>query len=141
MSKPDFNKIASDLEIYIKDTLPTAAGEMVIDKIDDNFDDESFNGDKWQALSTKYAARKGSGKKILSDTGDMRSGIDFTVEDGAVIIGSDTTYAKYHNEGGSEDGRPPQRQIIPTEESPDEDLNQDIYDMIESDLDKIILNK
>lgn len=136
--KPDFNAIADNLEAYIRDEFPVMASELVMDKIEENFDTESYDGDKWQSLSAQYAKRKGKGKKILSDTGDMRSGVTADVSTAEVTISVDSSYAKYHNEGGSVDGRPPQRQFIPTEENPDNKLEQEIYEEAVKDLNQII---
>jgi len=136
--RPDFNKLANELESYISNELPTKAEELVMESIDDNFDTESYTEEDWQPLSARYKKRKGEGKRILSDTGDMRSGISSDVGDGEITISADTEYAGYHNDGGTTEGRPPRRQFIPTEEHPDTELEQDLYDMIELDINDII---
>ncbi len=85
-------------------------------------------------VERKRKTRRGTVKdQPLVDTGAMKASVR-AIEDGDdIVIIADTDYAQYHNDGGSVDGRPPQRQFIGDSEV----LNDELVEIILDELDDL----
>jgi phage gpG-like protein len=134
--------LASDVQRFIKrDALPLAAN-IAVERFKENFETESFFGDKWQEVqrrisgTTTYKAvhkkhPKDTERKILTGrTGNLRRSVDKRIEGDTAIVYSDTVYGKYHNDG---EGKLPRRQFIGSNSG----MEQEIKEKLEQELDRI----
>jgi phage gpG-like protein len=64
-----------------------------------NFQQEGFDGTKWETRKSKRSGSTNS-QKILTFSGELSESIDYRIEGNSVIISSDKPYAQIHNEGG-----------------------------------------
>ena len=82
-----------------KDRLFNAVGMRGIKWVNDNFKREGLEI-KWKPLSPNTVAnrRKGS-SAILQDTGRLRQSFDYKLTPDAVIVGTQSKIASYHNDG------------------------------------------
>jgi phage gpG-like protein len=86
--------------------LPTAipriaheCGVRAVELFRENFDKESFFGEKWE--KRKVAKNGALNTKILQKSGDLSRSMEVTQSGGTVTITSDLPYSKIHNEGGT----------------------------------------
>ena len=82
--------------------LPKYVGVKAAEMFDDNFDKQSFFGDKW--TPSKYVAREnkraGKRRNLLQKTGHLRKSIQYRTGADFVTFFSSLPYAEIHNEGG-----------------------------------------
>jgi len=64
----------------------------------ESFDNEGF---KDKAVSKWKSVKRKDGKKILTQSGDLRNSIKVTPQGNVLNVTSDLPYAKIHNEGGT----------------------------------------
>jgi len=87
-------------------------GELMVLRTDDRFREEvDPNGIPWQQLSPYTIRMKQQQRrimKILQSTGRLRASINYQADRRGVVIGTNVSYAKKHQEGGREG-----RYIIP----------------------------
>ena len=82
-------------------SLPQMIGTEVVNFALQNFANQGFNGNHFQSWPTrKTVTKKNKGRAILVQSGRLKRSIRITryITDG-VAVGSDTPYAKVHNEG------------------------------------------
>jgi phage gpG-like protein len=138
MKAKDFGKYVIELEDaltrFAEKDAPELAGIRFVEILKENFESESFFGDKWLEVDrrkatvtrkwkrkdgtvmSKQAPNKLKGvlreNKILhGTTGNLKRSITHVVTGpNRVVVSSDTPYGKYHNEGVP--GRLPKRQFM-----------------------------
>lgn len=81
----------------------------------------AYGSGPWKPLSPEYAAwkeRHYPGRKIMQRTGALKRdlterpfGVE-VIEPSHMVLGTNRSYAKYHQRGGSTPGRPPQRKLV-----------------------------
>jgi phage gpG-like protein len=123
-----------------------------INTIDKNLDDLNVLSKKIGELFTKNIKKTFETKKdpfgnqwtpsksnpdTLVDTGALKNSIKYKLYDGLIEItggGAEAPYGIYHNDGI---GKMPKRQFMPTDNIPDEWLD-DIFEMLDKELSEII---
>lgn len=101
--KYNFGLVAQEMEHFIENELKTVLGVTAVNFFRSNFMVEGFQDGaikKWKPLNPEYAKEKGPGKKILTDTGDLKRSIRWEATADGVLIIADEPYAEIHNEGG-----------------------------------------
>lgn len=100
-TKHKFNRIVSEY-IKFRDDLPKVLGQEAVNFAKDNFRKQGFQDagiDKWKPRSAGSPRNKG--RAILVDTGRLKRSVAvLRITRSEAWIGSDTTYARIHNEGG-----------------------------------------
>lgn len=74
-----------------------AAAHEVEEFINDNFEDESFDGNKWQERKRKEKSRR----RLLVKTRRLQRSIRVKLSGQSIQVVSDVPYAQIHNEGGT----------------------------------------
>jgi phage virion morphogenesis protein len=74
----------------------------------------SPEGVSWKAWSTRYAAKRGAGKSLLMNEGNLVDDIQFQVSGNEAIVGSSLIYAATHQMGR---GKIPARPFLGISES------------------------
>ncbi len=74
----------------------------------------SPEGVPWKAWSTRYAAKRGAGKSLLMNEGNLVDDIQFQVSGNEAIVGSSLIYAATHQMGR---GKIPARPFLGISES------------------------
>ena len=104
-------KTPSDVKKFIDDMAPRIAGQIAIQHAKQNFQQESFEGQKWKEVNRRIPStatyrsalknhKARTNRKILTgDSGDLRRSIKADYEKNEVRIYSDKVYARVHNEG------------------------------------------
>jgi phage gpG-like protein len=87
------------LKLYLKEDVPVIIGTEAVNHFKNNFQEEGFDGNKWDSRKTKRAGGT-NGQKILTFSGELSESIDFRIEGDTIVIYSDKPYAEIHNEGG-----------------------------------------
>ncbi|MEZ5195094.1 MAG: phage virion morphogenesis protein [Bacteroidales bacterium] len=101
------------LQQYINDELPRHAGKIAVDFFRENFikggfvdnDLEPWDKPKRYDEQGRYARQKYG--TLLSARDELYNSISYNPLRGMVVISSDKTYAKIHNEGGEVDHQVP----------------------------------
>lgn len=99
----DFDLVARELEDFFRNDVKTVIGVTAVNFFKSNFIREGFKDGgikKWMPLSRSRREQKGSGKRILTDSGDLRRSINYKKTNDGVLIYADEPYAEIHNEGG-----------------------------------------
>jgi phage gpG-like protein len=153
------NSIASECKDYLSRQAPHDAAEIARQHFLKNFDNESFESNKWQEVKRRrpdskwYGFKMGERKnfsttrandKILHDTGALRRSLvmeeNTIYRPGEAHIVSDLPYSAVHNEGGTAHifGKKaftmPKRQFMGESES----ISEEIMDKINKKINKII---
>lgn len=94
---------------------------------------QSPDGEPWQAWSANYAATRHGGQSLLQGEGDLVDSITSEIEGDEALIGSNLIYAAIHQHGGTPDMAPgpagiPAREYL--------GFSQDNLDEIESVADR-----
>lgn len=132
MANP-FSDAADKLKSFFRD-FPDLAGNMAVRHFDRNWDLKGFMNRGVSIWKPVIDRKTGQPKqRPLVQTGNLRQGMDYERDGDDAIVYNDEPYAKYHNEGGTKEGRPPQRQFM----GESEELLRDLEQMIEDRLDKI----
>jgi len=129
-----FLRQSEDLRNFLNDKFPVLAGAMAVQHFDKSFTDKGFTDrklSKWKPVIDRKT--KKPKLRPLVVTGHMRRGIDYDVKGSIIEVYNDVSYAKFHNDGGSIEGRPPQRQFMGSSQV----LEQKIEDMIYDEIDNI----
>lgn len=127
MIKFDLDNISRKSPLTIQNILNNI-GDLTLKDILQNFNDEEFDGKKWQVRKNfKYD------NPILNKTGRLKN--SFRIQNktnNSITIGSDLEYAAYHDEGTN---KLPKREMI----GDDTELNNKIIAMIELEMQKLFL--
>lgn len=75
--------------------LPKKTGVFIIEEAQNNFEKQSFYGEKW-----KGRKKKTNTKKLLQGVGNLRGSFRAVPNGNKIVILSNVPYAKIHNEGG-----------------------------------------
>jgi len=67
---------------------------------------QSPDGEPWQAWSANYAATRHGGQSLLQGEGDLVDSITSEIEGDEALIGSNLIYAAIHQHGGTPDMAP-----------------------------------
>lgn len=67
---------------------------------------QSPDGEPWQAWSADYAATRHGGQSLLQGEGDLVDSITSEIEGDEALIGSNLVYAAIHQHGGTPDMAP-----------------------------------
>jgi len=123
----------SAIKTYINRDVPIVIGVEATSEFRENFDKESFDGEKWPDVKRRdpdspwyghsgQTGRKSGSRttaKILEgETGELKNAISYRIEPGKVIVTNDKPYAIVHNEGrmakiyGKTPFQMPKRQFI-----------------------------
>ena len=141
--KDEVTKKLNELTSKINDIKPllNQIGYTLIEQVEENFENESFFGEKWTPLTTttKRQKEKKGYKKILQNRGTLAESIDFTIQNNKLILGTNIKYAPIHQFGGvagkSHTAKIPARPFLPikpnTQELPKETENE-ILEVIKS---------
>ncbi len=92
--KQDIEKIRKGLK-----KLPKRVAVLAEDMFDQNFENQSFFGDKWKA--SKYVQKTRPKGSLLIRSGNMRRSLNYIVSRNKVKITSNMPYTGIHNEGGT----------------------------------------
>jgi hypothetical protein len=136
----DIMKMKNAFEHEIKHVFPEEMSNDVVKMALENFSEQSFDAGStitpWPQLSLetqKAKLRRHQGKisNILVDSGRGRIAVSNMkrepfVGDGVIELNFEITapYMRYHNEGGSIDGRPPKREFVGTSEKMQTQINK-----------------
>ncbi|MDR1544844.1 MAG: hypothetical protein LBS50_10675 [Prevotellaceae bacterium] len=138
-----------DFKDYVNDILPEILANEAVLMFKENFQDESFFGEKWQEVQRrnagtktyKYATQADRNRKILTGrTGNLGRSIKVKeVGNGTATIISDLPYSDAHNSGTTTAGRGrgttiAQRKFIGDHPK----LQQALTDIINDEIDRII---
>lgn len=138
--------IAARLTRYVQQDAPRIIGKMHRDHIAEAFTKEGYTDatfEKWPEVKRRQEGgkKKGGkqGRKILDQTGNLKRGFGYEINDGSVEVGTDVTYAEPHNEGTDNAGRNrntkiPKRQFLGKSET----LEGKIKDKFSSDITNIL---
>ena len=88
-----------EAKLYISTQVQEVVGTEAVRHFKQNFKEEAYDGNKWEARKTKTSLDR----KILTGQGSgdhLGDSIDYKVEGNTIIIYSDKVYAEIHNEGG-----------------------------------------
>lgn len=128
-----FDKHKNELQQFFIE-LPHKAAAIALRFFDDSWTNKGFtnNGLKlWKPVINRKTGTEKS--RPLVNTGNLRQGMDYEIEGNDAVIFNDETYAIHHNEGGTKEGRPPQRQFM----GDSAELEQEIETMIINQLNSI----
>jgi phage gpG-like protein len=115
------SKKGQQIEEFINHDLPIIIGKNAVDLFKQNFQNESFFGNKWKdvkrRLNPRITGARATRKILTGDTANLGRSIRYKTQGSAVIIYSDLKYAAAHNEGTTNAGRGnrttiPKRQFI-----------------------------
>ena len=136
-----------EIKHYVEDDVPIVIGVEVKKDSEQNFDDEGFNGKKWQDVKRRDPNSPWYGRtqtqrenKILHQAGHLKDATSYNASKKKVVITNDKPYARVHNEGlpakiyGKKVFQMPKRQFIGVTPK----LKKSIQNKIERDITKII---
>ena len=95
--------------------VPEIIANELLNQIDENFDDESFDGKKWKRVNKFLRRERYWTKPILFNTGNLKDSIHLVKATWDKIqIQSNLKYSEIHNKGGrNENGaKVPKRQFM-----------------------------
>lgn len=110
-----FEEPLKRLEEAVKEASPVILRKMgthAVNFAHENFEKEGFQGASFEPWAPrKKETRKTKGKKILTNTAQLRNNTHFNIEGDSVVIRNNVPYAKIHNEGGTID-HPERSQVM-----------------------------
>lgn len=87
------------MKSYINEDVPEIIGTEAVNHFKNNFQEEGFDGDKWESRRSQRQGSTG-GQKVLTYSGELSESIDYRIQGTTIIIFTDKPYGEIHNEGG-----------------------------------------